>query len=106
MQKSARKILGDGYSNGKIPEYKSKHCKRIQGKLARIMFKERLLETLKRSQNGNKTDEVTLQTMTKIQNHKKLSSEEFLKVYDAIRKEGPKTAYQNPDSWRKAGDTV
>ena len=70
------------------------------------MFKERLLETLKRSQNRNKPDEETLQTMTKIQNHKKLSSQEFLKVYDAIRKEGPKTAYQNPNSWRKTGDTL
>jgi hypothetical protein len=69
------------------------------------MFKERLLETLKRS-HGNKPDEETLQTITKIQNHKTLSSQEFLKVYDTIRKEGPKTAYQNPDSWRKAGDTL
>jgi hypothetical protein len=69
------------------------------------MFKERLLETLKCS-HGNKPDEETLKTITKIQNHKTLSSQEFLKVYDTIRKEGPKTAYQNPDSWRKAGDTL
>ena len=69
------------------------------------MFKERLLETLKFSQNGGKPDEETLQAMAKIQNQKKLSSQEFLKVYDTIRKEGPKTAYQNPNSWRKAGDT-
>jgi hypothetical protein len=70
------------------------------------MFKERLLEILKLSQNGNEPDEETLQTMTKIQNDKTLSSQEFLKVYDTIMKEGPKTAYQNPDSWRKAGDTL
>jgi hypothetical protein len=70
------------------------------------MFKERLLETLKLSQNGDKPDEETLQAMTKIQNRKKLSSQEFLKVYDTIRKEGPKTAYQNPNSWRKAGETL
>jgi len=70
------------------------------------MFKERLIETLKLSQNGDKPDEETLQAMTKIQNHKKLSSQEFLKVYDTIRKEGPKTAYQNPNSWRKVGDTL
>ena len=69
------------------------------------MFKERLIETLKSSQNGGKPDEETLQAMAKIQNHKKLSSGEFFKVYDTIRKEGPKTAYQNPNSWRKAGDT-
>ena len=70
------------------------------------MFKERLIETLKLSQNGDKPDEETLQAMTKIQNHKKLSSQEFLKVYDTIRKEGPKTAYQNTNSWRKVGDTL
>ena len=70
------------------------------------MFKERLIKTLKLSQNGDKPDEETLQAMTKIQNHKKLSSQEFLKVYDTIRKEGPKTAYQNPNSWRKVGDTL
>jgi hypothetical protein len=69
------------------------------------MFKERLLETLKFSQNGGKPDKETLNVMAKIQNHKKLSSQEFLKVYDTIRKEGPKTAYQNPNSWRKTGDT-
>jgi len=70
------------------------------------MFKERLIETLKLSQNGDKPDEETLQAMIKIQNRKKLSSQEFLKVYDTIRKEGPKTAYQNPNSWRKVGDTL
>jgi hypothetical protein len=64
------------------------------------MFKERLIETLKLSQNVDKPDEETLQAITKIQNRKKLSSQEFLKVYDTIRKEGPKTSYQNPDSWR------
>jgi hypothetical protein len=63
------------------------------------MFKERLLETLKSSQNKGKIDEETLQAMAKIQNHKRLSSEEFLRVYDTIRKEGPKTTYQNPNSW-------
>jgi hypothetical protein len=70
------------------------------------MFKERLIEALKLSQNGDKPDEETLQAMTKIQNRKKLSSQEFLKVYDTIRKEGPKTVYQNPNSWRKEGDTL
>jgi hypothetical protein len=70
------------------------------------MFKERLLEALKLSQNVDKPDEETLQAMTKIKNRKKLSSQEFLKVYDTIRKEGPKTAYQNPNSWRKEGDTL
>jgi hypothetical protein len=74
--------------------------------LVRIMFKERLLDALKFSQNRDKPDEKTLQAITKIQNSKRLSSQEFLKVYDAIRQEGPKTAYQNPNSWRRVGDAL
>ena len=70
------------------------------------MFKERLIETLKLSNNSNKQDEETLQAISKIQSHKKLSSEEFLKVYDTIRQEGPKATYHNPDNWRRSGDTL
>ncbi len=68
------------------------------------MYKNRLLKTLKHSKNGNKPDDETLRAMTKIQEHKRLSSQEFLKVYDAIWQEGPKTAYKTPDKWRKGGD--
>ena len=70
------------------------------------MFKNRLLETLKRSNNGNKPDDETLRAMAKIQEHKRLSSQEFQKVYDAIWQEGPETAYKNPDEWRKDGDVT
>jgi hypothetical protein len=37
--------------------------------------------------------------MTKIEGQKRLSSKEFLKVYDALRQEGPIAKYQNPDTW-------
>jgi hypothetical protein len=70
------------------------------------MFKNRLLEALKLSQNGNNLDDETFRAMAKIQNHKRLSGHEFLKVYDAIWQEGPKTFYKDPDSWRKSGDTL
>jgi hypothetical protein len=70
------------------------------------MFKERLLETLKISKKGNKSDEEMTETMTKIQNQERLTGQEFDKVYDTIWKEGPKTAYKDPDKWRKASDTV
>jgi hypothetical protein len=70
------------------------------------MFKNRLLETLKRYKNGNKPDDETFRAMAKIQENKRLSSQEFLKVYDTIWQEGPKTFYKNPDSWRKSGDTL
>jgi len=69
------------------------------------MLKNRLLETLKRSKNGDKPDVKTLRAMTKIRKHERLSSQEFLKVYDIIWQEGPKTEYKNPDSWRSRGDS-
>jgi hypothetical protein len=69
------------------------------------MFKNRLLETLKRSKNGDATDDETLRAMAKIQEHKRLSSQEFQKVYDTIWQEGPKTGYKNPDNWRRGGET-
>jgi len=69
------------------------------------MFKNRLLETLKRSQNGKNSDDETFRAMAKIQKHRRLSSQEFLKVYDTIWQEGPKTFYKNPENCRKNDET-
>jgi hypothetical protein len=79
-----------------------KHKKSIEG---RKMFEERLLESLKISQNGNKLDDETIQIINKIQNHEKLTSQEFQKVWETIWKEGPKTVYNNQECWRKPGPT-
>ena len=65
------------------------------------MFRDKVVEALK-SKNGD--DKKTIQTMNKIENQKRLSSEEFFQVYDTLRKEGPYVKYHNPDSWNK--DTV
>ena len=69
------------------------------------MFEEKLLESLKATQNGSNPDDETTQIITKIQNHERLSSQEFQKVWETIYKEGPKTAYQNPICWREPGPT-
>ncbi len=69
------------------------------------MCKARLLKKLRQSQNMNKSGRETSQTIPNFQNHKKLSSKEFLNGYDLIWKEGPQTTYQNPDQWRKIEDT-
>jgi hypothetical protein len=69
------------------------------------MFKNRLLETLKRSKNVKNMDNETLQAIDKIEEHKRLTSQEFQKVYDAIWQEGPETAYKDPDNWRKSGNS-
>ena len=34
------------------------------------------------------------------------SAPDFLKNYDAIWEEGPKTFYKNPDNWRTAENTL
>jgi hypothetical protein len=69
------------------------------------MFKNRLLETLQRSKNGSDPDDETVRAIAKIQEHKRLSSQEFQKIYDTIWQEGPKTEYKNPENWRKGADT-
>lgn len=64
------------------------------------MFKDRLLDTLKNKKREEKLDEEMSQAMAKIQKQKRLSSQEFLKVYETIRREGPpKMKYQNPEAW-------
>jgi len=68
------------------------------------MSKNRLLKTLKRSKKGNKPDDETLRAMAKIQEHKRLSSQEFQKVYDTIWQEGPKAEYKSPENWGKGAD--
>jgi hypothetical protein len=62
------------------------------------MFKDRFLDALKSKKNDEKLDNEMAKAMTKIQKQKRLSSQEFLKVYDSLWREGPATSYQNPDA--------
>jgi hypothetical protein len=62
------------------------------------MLRERLLGKLKLSQIGKDPE--------KSVKHKMSSSEEFQKGYDAIWKAGPQVNFQNPNDWRRNGDTV
>jgi hypothetical protein len=65
------------------------------------MFKDMLLNALVRGQKEENSNKETLQAIGKIQNQKRLSSDEFLKIYETIWKEGPKIKYQSPDSWSR-----
>lgn len=65
------------------------------------MFKDKLLNALKRSKNSEKDEEETLQAIAKIERQKRLSSKEFLKVYDTLWKEGPSVKFQSPDAWNR-----
>lgn len=63
------------------------------------MFKDKLFDTLKRSKNNEKDEKETLQAMAKIERQKRLSSEQFLKIYYALWKEDSSVKYQSPDAW-------
>ena len=63
------------------------------------MFKEKFIELLK-SKNENTQNKQTAKAIDKIKKEKRLSSEEFQKVYDSLWKEGPAIKYQNPNAWR------
>ena len=58
------------------------------------MFKDRLLEALKHSKKRSKHDDETNRAITKIGNQQRLSSQEFLKVYDTLWQEGPRMKHQ------------
>ena len=60
------------------------------------MFKDRLLEALKLRTSH---DEKKLHPVTKKERRQLTSSEQFLKGYNNLWKEGPFVKYQNPDSW-------
>jgi hypothetical protein len=70
------------------------------------MFKDKLLETLNRSKTNDKEGKKKIKAIGKIQRQKRLSTEEFLKVYDTLWKEGPEVKYQSPDEWRKPGEST
>ena len=59
------------------------------------MLKDRLLETLKLKITDN---EKKTHAVTKMDRRKLTSSEEFLKGFDNLRKDGPLVKYQNSGS--------
>jgi hypothetical protein len=65
------------------------------------MLKNRLLDLLEK--NRGKHDIEISKAAEKIKSQKKLSSQEFLKVYETIWQDGPKIKYQNPDAWIRDG---
>ena len=66
-------------------------------------LRSKLLKALKSKKTKDKK---TIQAMTEIEGQKRLSSEEFMKVYDSLWKDGPSVKFQNPDSWERARDYV
>jgi hypothetical protein len=63
------------------------------------MFKDKLRNALRSKPQAEENNEEMLRTAKKFEKQKRLASQEFLKAYDTLYKEGPKTKYQNPDKW-------
>jgi hypothetical protein len=62
------------------------------------MFKDKLIGTLEGKKMTDSNDKEKLVTaINKIQKQKRLSSQEFLSIYDSVWKKGPTVQYQNPD---------
>jgi uncharacterized protein (UPF0335 family) len=64
---------------------------------------EKLLKALKSMKNN---DRKIMRAIAKIEKQKRLSKEEFTKVYNSLWKEGPPVKFQHPDSWERARDYV
>lgn len=62
------------------------------------MFKDNVINALKDKKSTDNNDNETIdKAAIKIQKQKRLSSKEFLSVYNSLWKEGPAVKYQNPD---------
>ena len=61
------------------------------------LSKNRFLNALKIKGNQNPADQEMAKAFSKIENQKRLSSQEFRNVYDSIWKAGPSVGYQSPD---------
>jgi hypothetical protein len=61
-----------------------------------FMFRDAVIDFLKDKKSID--DKIIAKAANKIQKQKRLSSNEFLSVYDSLWKEGPKVQYQNPDA--------
>ena len=63
------------------------------------MFKDKLIAALKVGEStDNNGDKEMFRTINKIQKQKRLSSDEFLKVFNLLWKKGPTVLYQNPEA--------
>ena len=78
-----------------MPKYLPKKRYRFLNR-KKFNFKNKLLDVLKNG-NSEKPDIEISQVAAKIENQKRLSSDEFLKVQETIWQEGPQIKYQNPE---------
>ncbi len=69
------------------------------------MSKSRLVDALKNN-NKEKSDEEIAQATAKMENQKRLSTQEFQKVYETLWKEGPSIKYENIGSRERIARSV
>lgn len=62
---------------------------------------KRISKTLKPSDVKKNSKDVLQTAKGKVNDRKRLSSQEFLSLWNTIRTDGPKVQYPNPDNWNK-----
>ncbi len=92
MPESVRKKLWHGNSNA---EKQTKETPVIQ-KRRLLMSKARFIDSIK-GKNQVINEPEKLKIVLKIEEKKRLSSEEFLKTYDSLWKDGPSISYNKPE---------
>jgi hypothetical protein len=63
------------------------------------MLEDKFIRALKSKSIGSDNEKERDETISKIQEQKRLSSKDFLAVYDSLWKQGPVVQYQNPDTY-------
>jgi hypothetical protein len=67
--------------------------------MKRKILTEELATVLKRARKDQKLGKELLTAMNKIRKEEHLESNDFMKIYEILWKEGPKVQYKNPDRW-------
>jgi hypothetical protein len=71
----------------------------VSVEVGRILLKE-LHEFVKEvTKSGKLPSPETPKVVAKKRKQKRLTSEEFLRIYEILWKEGPKVKYMNPENW-------
>lgn len=64
----------------------------------KAIFKKELIRLLTRKKKG-KLKEDRIRVIDKLKKQERLTDDEFWRVYESIRQEGPEVKYQNPQNW-------
>ncbi|MCW4031088.1 MAG: hypothetical protein NWE80_01850 [Candidatus Bathyarchaeota archaeon] len=65
-----------------------------------MILKKKLIKILSRKRKGESKEDRD-RVVDKLRKKERLTGDEFWKVYELIRQEGPQVSFANPDNWIK-----